>query len=50
MAKGRKARISTYIDKPTRKVKNLGTRRTTSAVIHRDIEKLASAKKNKRVK
>lgn len=50
MAAGRKHRISTYIDKPTRQVKNIGTKRTTSATIHRDLSKLASAKSNKRVK
>ena len=51
MAKvGRKARISTFIQSPLRKVKNIQTRRTKTAMVHRDIVKLASQKKNKRLK
>lgn len=50
MTAGRKRRLSTVTNSELRRAKNLGTRRTTSAVIHRDIKKLATAKKNKRVR
>jgi len=51
MAKvGRKARISTFIQSPLRRVKNIGTRRTKVAMVHRDVKKLSSQTKNKRLK
>lgn len=47
---GRKRRLSRYLSAGLKRVKNIHTRRTQVANIHRDIRKLASAKKNKRLK
>lgn len=47
---GRKARPSGYISGALRKVKNVHTRRTSVANIHRDLKKLAGANSNKRLK
>lgn len=47
---GRKRRITSYQQAPLRRTKNISTRRTKVAIIHRDIKKLAGQKKNKRFK
>lgn len=47
---GRKKRISSYLQSPLKKAKNIQTRRTKVAVIHRDITKLSSQTSNKRLK
>jgi hypothetical protein len=47
---GRKKRVSTYLQAPLKKAKNIQTRRTKAATIHRDITKLSSQKSNKRLK
>jgi hypothetical protein len=47
---GRKRRVSTYLQAPLKRAKNIHTRRTQAATIHRDITKLASQKTNKRLK
>lgn len=46
---GRRKRISTFIQSPLRRTKNLQTRRTKVAMIHRDIKKLSTQKKNKKL-
>lgn len=47
---GRKKRISTYLQSPLKRTKNIETRRTKAANIHRDVKKLASQSSNKRLK
>ena len=47
---GRKKRISTFIQSPLRRTKNIQTRRTKVSIIHRDIKKLTTQEKNKRLK
>lgn len=47
---GRRKQSTNYMNSKLKAVKNVGTRRTSVAIAHRDIKKLASAKKNKRVK
>ncbi len=47
---GRARRVSTYLQAPLKRAKNIHTRRTKAAIIHRDATKLSSAKTNKRLK
>ena len=46
---GRKRRISRYLTQGLRRTKNLHTRRTRVANTMRDIRKLSTARKNKRL-
>ena len=50
MAVGRKRRITTFQQSQLRRVKNLGVRRTKVSLVHRDLRKLATQEKNKRLK
>jgi hypothetical protein len=47
---GRKRRLSRYLQAGLKRVKNLHTRRTQVATIHRDLKKLSSSNSNKRLK
>jgi hypothetical protein len=47
---GRKKRLSRYLSAGLKRVKNIATRRTKVATIHRDLHKLSTANSNKRLK
>lgn len=46
---GRKKRLSRYMSSNLKKVKNLGTRRTSVAIATRDIRKAGQTKGTKRI-
>lgn len=50
MALGRKKQLSNYLSAAKKKIKNIQTRRTKTAIVQRGISRLGRAKTNKRLK